>query len=178
MTVSGSVSVSKNICNILPLYYIVSLKKTELMKNINFFVVWLTDDMRLALFPTGTIVRDPHHPWISDTPQVRFEHAQNLNSVFVVWSCTVLITTTPRPHKYRLHFSYFAESFLKCIYLSITPKTSLNHKYFPCCYIRVLGKQNLLRNLPKSKCVKQLGKKMFKTTTVEILKLQAKLTQG
>ena len=27
----------------------------------NCFVVWLTDEMRLALFPAGTIVRDPHH---------------------------------------------------------------------------------------------------------------------
>ena len=26
-----------------------------------FFVVWLTDKRRLALFPTGAIVRDPHH---------------------------------------------------------------------------------------------------------------------
>ena len=26
-----------------------------------FFVVWLTDERRLALFPIGTIVRDPHH---------------------------------------------------------------------------------------------------------------------
>ena len=26
-----------------------------------FFVVWLTDERRLALFPDGTIVRDPHH---------------------------------------------------------------------------------------------------------------------
>ena len=26
-----------------------------------FFVVWLTDERRLALFPAGTIVRDPHH---------------------------------------------------------------------------------------------------------------------
>ena len=25
------------------------------------FVVWLTDEWRLALFPAGTIVRDPHH---------------------------------------------------------------------------------------------------------------------
>ena len=24
-------------------------------------VVWLTDERRLALFPVGTIVRDPHH---------------------------------------------------------------------------------------------------------------------
>ena len=27
----------------------------------NVFVVWLTDERRLALFPAGTIVRDPHH---------------------------------------------------------------------------------------------------------------------
>ena len=25
------------------------------------FVLWLTDERRLALFPAGTIVRDPHH---------------------------------------------------------------------------------------------------------------------
>ena len=28
------------------------------------FVVWLTDKRRLALFPAGTIVRDPHHRWM------------------------------------------------------------------------------------------------------------------
>ena len=27
----------------------------------NCFLVWLTDETRLALFPDGTIVRDPHH---------------------------------------------------------------------------------------------------------------------
>ena len=27
-----------------------------------FFLVWLTDERRLALFPVGTIVRDSHHP--------------------------------------------------------------------------------------------------------------------
>ena len=26
-----------------------------------FFMVWLTDERRLALFPAETIVRDPHH---------------------------------------------------------------------------------------------------------------------
>ena len=25
------------------------------------FVVWFTDERRLALFPVGTTVRDPHH---------------------------------------------------------------------------------------------------------------------
>ena len=27
----------------------------------NCFVVWLTDERHLALFPAGTIVKDPHH---------------------------------------------------------------------------------------------------------------------
>ena len=27
----------------------------------NCFIVWLTDERRLALFPAGSIVRDPHH---------------------------------------------------------------------------------------------------------------------
>ena len=27
-----------------------------------FFVVWLTDERRWALFPAGTIVRDPNQP--------------------------------------------------------------------------------------------------------------------
>ena len=33
---------------------------------------------------------------ISDTPQAGFEPVQNLSSGFVEWSCTVVITTTPR----------------------------------------------------------------------------------
>ena len=32
-----------------------------LLLMMNCFVVWLTDERRLALFPAGTIVRDPHH---------------------------------------------------------------------------------------------------------------------
>ena len=32
-----------------------------MMMMMNCFVVWLTDESRLALFPAGTIVRDPHH---------------------------------------------------------------------------------------------------------------------
>ena len=39
-------------------------------------------------------------------------------------------------------------------------------------------KENLLGNLLKPKCVKQFGKEMFKTATVEIIKLQAKFTQS
>ena len=46
------------------------------------FVVWLIGERRLALFPTGTIVRDPHH---RETPTRRtgFEPGQNLISGFV-----------------------------------------------------------------------------------------------
>ena len=32
-----------------------------MMMMMNCFVIWLTDKGRLALFPAGTIVRDPHH---------------------------------------------------------------------------------------------------------------------
>ena len=35
---------------------------------------------------------------ISDTPRVEFDPAQKLSSSFVEWSCTVVITTTPRHH--------------------------------------------------------------------------------
>ena len=32
-----------------------------MMLMMNCFLVWLTDEMLFALFPAGTIVRDPHH---------------------------------------------------------------------------------------------------------------------
>ena len=32
-------------------------------------MVWLTDERHLALFPAGTIVRDPQPSQISDTPR-------------------------------------------------------------------------------------------------------------
>ena len=38
-----------------------------------FLVVWLTDERGLALFPAGTILRDPHH---RESPTRR---EQNLN---------------------------------------------------------------------------------------------------
>ena len=59
------------------------------------FVVWLTNERRLVLFPAGTIVRDPHHRE-SPTRRAGFEPAQNLSSGLVEWSCAVVITTTPR----------------------------------------------------------------------------------
>ena len=77
---------------------------TKIDKNINswwwwwwwiVFVVWLTDEMRLALFPARTIVRDSHHRE-SPTRRAGFKLAQNLSSGLVEWSCAVVITTTPR----------------------------------------------------------------------------------
>ena len=38
------------------------------------FVVWLTDERRLAVFPAGTIVGDPHH---RESPTLR-EQGLNL----------------------------------------------------------------------------------------------------
>ena len=32
-----------------------------MMIMMNYFVVWLTDERRLTIFPASTIVRDPHH---------------------------------------------------------------------------------------------------------------------
>ena len=43
------------------------------MMMIFFFVVWLPDEKSLALFPAGTIVRDPHHR------ESLTRHEQNLN---------------------------------------------------------------------------------------------------
>ena len=46
------------------------------------FVVWLTDEMCLALFSVETIVRDPHHRK-SPTLRAGFEPVQNLSSDLV-----------------------------------------------------------------------------------------------
>ena len=43
----------------------------------NVFVIWLTDEKRLALFPAGTNVRDPHH---RESP-TRREQVLNLHRV-------------------------------------------------------------------------------------------------
>ena len=45
-------------------------------------MVWLTDERRLALFPTGTIVRDPRNHE-SLTRRAGFEPAQNPSSDLV-----------------------------------------------------------------------------------------------
>ena len=43
------------------------------------YVVWLTHERRLALFPAGTIVRDPHHR----EPQTRHEYGLHLRRNWV-----------------------------------------------------------------------------------------------
>ena len=43
------------------LHLIVKWSKLDGLNWLIVFVVWLTDEKRLALFPFGTIVRDPHH---------------------------------------------------------------------------------------------------------------------
>ena len=57
------------------------------------FVVWLTDERHLVVFPAGIIVRYPHH---RESPRAGFEPAQNMNSALDEWSCVVVITTTLR----------------------------------------------------------------------------------
>ena len=47
--------------------------------ELNCFVVWLTDERRLALFSAGTIARDPHH---RESPTSR-EQDLNLRSGLV-----------------------------------------------------------------------------------------------
>ena len=73
------------------------------------FVVWLTDERRVALSPAGTIVRDPHHL----ESQTRREQDLNLRRTrvqAVEWSCAVAITTTPRRHWWVCLWNYFVRS--------------------------------------------------------------------
>ena len=63
----------------------------------NVFVVWLTEERRLALFQDGKSVRDPHHR------ETLTRRKQDLNlcrtsSGFIEGNCAVVITTTPRRH--------------------------------------------------------------------------------
>ena len=50
-----------------------------MMMMMNCFIAWLIEERRLALFPAGSIVRDPHHR--EDRPRGRFEPAENLTTV-------------------------------------------------------------------------------------------------
>ena len=63
------------------------------------FVVWLTDERRLALFPTWTIVKDPHHREFPKNHEQ--EPVQNLSTGFDEWSRPVVITITPTPHVFN-----------------------------------------------------------------------------
>ena len=68
------------------------------------FVVWLTNERHLALFPAGNKAkRQRSSPSrISDTPQAGFEPAQNLICGFVEWRCAAVI----RNSRTALTFAY------------------------------------------------------------------------
>ena len=61
------------------------------------FVVWLTDERRLALFLSRDYCQISSPSWIYDT-RAGFEPAQNLSSGLVEWSCAVAITAIPWHH--------------------------------------------------------------------------------
>ena len=50
-----------------------------MMMMMNCFVIWLTNQRRLVLFPAGTIARDPHH---RESP-TRREQGLNLRRTWV-----------------------------------------------------------------------------------------------
>ena len=77
-------------------------------------MVWLIDERRLALFPAGTIVKDPHHRE-SLTRRAGFEPAQNLSSGLVERSCAVAITTTPQRHLKNLKIEKFSVYYAEAI---------------------------------------------------------------
>ena len=54
------------------------------------FVLWLTNERHLALFPAGTIVRNPHYR----ESLTQREQCLKLHRTWVEWSCAVVITTT------------------------------------------------------------------------------------
>ena len=51
------------------------------------FVVCLTDERQLALYPAGSIARDPDHHKSPTSRKQGFEHAQNLSSGIVENLC-------------------------------------------------------------------------------------------
>ena len=70
-------------------------------------MVWLTDERLLALFPAGTIVRDPHHRKSSTRREQDYhlnyhEPAQNLSSGLVERSCAVVITTIQERNSHKV----------------------------------------------------------------------------
>ena len=68
------------------------------------FVVWLTNERRLVLFPAGTIIRDPHHrESLKCCEQVRTYAEPEFR---LGWSCAVVITTTTRRHTIKLLLNF------------------------------------------------------------------------
>ena len=98
------------------------------------FVVWLTDERRLALFPAGTIVRDPYH---RESPTRRDQGLNLPSSGLVEWSCAVLITTMSESQvlwissiKYTPTFK--GEAFISSVFIStVFISTVLLNKAWP-----------------------------------------------
>ena len=91
-----------NLILITVFYFHFNPKVIEILcMNWIFFVVSLTNERCLALFPLRAIVRDSHHHE-SLTRHKQDAPAQKLSSGFDEWSCTVVITATPRRH-WKIH---------------------------------------------------------------------------
>ena len=69
--------------------------KMIIMNDELFF--WYGCEMRLALFPAGKIVIDPHHRNLWRAVSWTWTCAE-LEFSFVDWSCAVVITITPQRH--------------------------------------------------------------------------------
>ena len=103
---------------VAPLYGTLDLKKwRETLKKLLAAILWPKSDINLPSFPsndddddelffgmvdqrkTQSLISSQYHcqrssPWISNTPQARFEPVQNLSSGFIEWSCALVITST------------------------------------------------------------------------------------
>ena len=76
------------------------------------FVVWLTNERRLALFSAWTIAARDFHNRESPTRRAGFELVQNLSSGFVEWSCAVVIPTSRHYYYHNCHYYRVALSYV------------------------------------------------------------------
>ena len=58
------------------------MMKMMMMMMMNCFVVWLTEERRLALFPAGIIVRDPHHRESRHAASSSYNYYTKLNVLY------------------------------------------------------------------------------------------------
>ena len=74
-----------------------------MMMIMNFFCGMADRRKAFRLISSRDHCQRSSHLWISDTLRAGFEPAQNLSSGLVEWSCTVVITATPRRHLFTSH---------------------------------------------------------------------------